>query len=231
MSFYINLLAARYTSNIEILLTLAACEPRQMCGIVWSDFGGPLQCIQCSDVKGAFVSWDRLHCGNRLPTLNITLAFFRHQHTFSYCTRTCSRSTFRRWLRWLKGNRKSDKRGDYQAPNYEKSRFIRSRATPKPCKAAARLPQHVEQLLFLSHGCRTADSLAWRNVYPLDLMSGILMRFIGAERALFTHTHTHPPPSQAVASAPEILLFASQHTTHSLLAFFKITHRRTWIHR
>lgn len=31
---------------------------------------------------------------------------------------------------------------------------------------------------------RTADSIAWRNVYPLDLMSGILMRFIGAERAM-----------------------------------------------
>lgn len=88
MSSYINLLAARCMSNIEILLTLAAREPRQMCGIVWSDFGGPLQCIQCSDVKGAFVSWDRLRCGNRLLTLNITLAFFWHfqflqQNTFS----------------------------------------------------------------------------------------------------------------------------------------------------
>lgn len=38
---------------------------------------------------------------------------------------------------------------------------------------------------------RTADSIAWRNVYPLDLMSGILMRFIGAERAMPPLT---PPP-------------------------------------
>lgn len=133
MSSYINLLAVCYMSDIEILLTLAAREPRQMCGIVWSDFGGPLQCIQCSDVKGAFVSWDRLCCGNRLLTLNITLAFFRHQHTFSFCTRTCSRSTFRQ-LRWLKRNKKSDKRGDYWAPNYEKSRFITSTTTPKPAR-------------------------------------------------------------------------------------------------
>lgn len=35
-------------------------------------------------VKGAFVSWDSLRCGDRLLTLNITLAFFRHQRTFQF---------------------------------------------------------------------------------------------------------------------------------------------------
>lgn len=84
------------------------------------------------------------------------------------------------------------------------------------------LVQHVEPPLFLSHSCRTAVSIAWRNVYPLALMSGILMRFIGAERAPFS-------PWGCCLSSRIIALVSLTHATPLSLALWLYWHKHIQI--